>query len=423
MSHGTPGTARAGRLGAVLGAGLLLGLLGAASTAWGQGALPDWKALQASVLQLDVYAPGATAPTMGVGFFLQGTDGLVTSHRLIKGASRVVAHAGTTPVEITRYLARDPKSDIVLLDTPPRGPGLGQSTYLLIPYSQMAFAMVPATSSAPGAPITQALVMKVFQGAGVGDLLAVSQRAPLGAPVADSLGRVVAMIEPLGNETTPAVCAIPIERVADLAARPERGGPLADLAADPAPPWINPDTAEGQQVLGAFYGRAERFEDAVRLLTRATELNPRLADAWMEWGMALQMRDMNTDAETKYRKAIEIQPQNARAHLYFGSCLFNQEMLLQAQEQYDAALNADPQLAQAYVNLAGVYFKQDKREEAEKALLRAIEIQPTLAIAHYNLGALYASQGRTAAALNKLDYLRQERSGFAPQLKRLMKGQ
>jgi Tfp pilus assembly protein PilF len=396
--------------------------LGAASTAWGQGTLPDWKALQASVLQLDVYATGATEPTMGVGFFLQGTDGLVTSHRLIKGASRVVAHAGATPIEITRYLAHDPKSDIVLLDTPPRGPRLERSTFLLIPYSQTVFAMVPATSSGPTAPTTQPLVMKVFQGAGVGDLLAVSQRAPLGAPVADSLGRVVAMIETLGNQTTPAVCAIPIERVTELAARPERGGPLADLAADPTPPWTNPDTAEGLQVLGAFYGRAEHYEDAVRLLTRATELNPKLADAWMEWGMVLQLRDMNTEAETKYRKAIELQPQSARAHLYFGSCLFNQEMMLQAQEQYDAALNADPQLAQAYVNLAGVYFKQDKKEEAEKALLRAIEMQPSLAIAHYNLGALYASQGRTASALNKLDYLRRERSGFAPQLKRLMKG-
>lgn len=420
MSHGTPGTAWASWRGAILGAGLLLGLWGAVSTAQAQGALPDWKALQASVLQIDAYAPGAASPTMGVGFFLQGTDGLVTSHRLIKGASRVVAHAGATPVEITRYLARDATSDLVLLDLPLRGPGLGRSTYLLIPYSQMAFAIVPATSSGASAPATQPLVMKVFQGAGVGDLLAVSQRAPLGAPVADSLGRVVAMIETLGNEATPAVCAIPIERVTELAARPERGGPLTDLAADPTPAWTNPEKAEGQQVLGAFYGRAERYDDAVRLLTRATEMNPRLAEAWMEWGMILQMRDMNTDAEAKYIRALEIAPQNARAHLYYGSCLFNQEMLLKAQEQYDAALNADPQLAQAYVNLAGVYFKQDKKEEAEKALLRAVDMQPSLAIAHYNLGALYASQGRMTSALGKLDYLRQERSGFAPQLKRLM---
>jgi len=389
------------------------------ATATGQPPLPDWKALQASVLQVDAYAPGVTTPIMGVGFFLQGVDGLVTSHRLVKGASRVVVHAGATPVEVTRYLARDAKSDIVLLDTPPRGPGLGVSTHLMIPYAQVAFAVVPATGPGPQASVTRPLYTKVFEGAGVGVLMALSDTTRLGTPVADSLGRAVGMIESLAQN---AVCAVPIERVTELAARPERGGPLADLAADATPRWVDAETAEGLQVIGACYGRAARYEGAERFLTRATELNPRLTEAWMEWGMVLQMRNLNADAETKYRKALEIQPQNARAHLYYGSCLFNQEMLLQAQAQYDDALKADPQLAQAYVNLAGVYFKQDKKEEAEKALLRALEIQPTLAIAHYNLGALYASQGRMAAALDKLDLLRQERSGFATQLKRLMKG-
>jgi Tfp pilus assembly protein PilF len=413
MSHWTPARPR---VGIIVFAGFALGLLGAAPIAWGQGALPDWKSLQQSVLELDVYSPGAAEPVKGVGFFLEGAEGLVTSLHLIKGASRVVAHAGATPVEITRYLARDPKTDIVLLDVTPSGPKLGRSSYQMVPLSQTVFAIVPASSATP----VQGMVMRVFEGAGIGEILAVSQRAPQGAPVADSLGRVLAMIEPLGNMETPAVCAIPIERVIQLAARPDRGGPLAGLASDPAPPWLSPETAEGLQVLGGFYSRAERFENAVNLLTRATEKNPRLVEAWMEWGMALQLKDMNPDAEVKYRKAIELQPGNARAHHYFGSCLFNEEMLLQAQEQYDAALKADPEYAQAYVNLAGVYFRQDKKEDAERALLRAIELQPWLGIAHYNLGALYASQGRTAAALNKLDLLRKERSGFAAQLRHLM---
>jgi Flp pilus assembly protein TadD len=385
--------------------------------AQGAATLPDWKSLQGAVAQLEIYRAGAAAPETGVGFFAEGVNGLVTSHRLVKGASRVVARtAGSSPVEITRYLARDAKQDIVLLDAPAPRAKLTRTTHHIVFPGQYAFALSPASDAPPAVP----LLLAGFQGAGVGELLAVSQSATLGTPVADSLGRVLGMIQPLNAGDSWVYCALPIRRMVEVASRPDAGGPLSALAADPAAPWTDPGTAEGMQVMGAASCRGRRFDAGIALLTRATQQSPKLVEAWMEWGMALQMQDRNPEAEAKYREALRLAPGNARAHLYLGSCLFNQEMLLKAQEEYDAALKADPQFAQVYVNLAGVYFKQGKKEDAEAAFRRALELEPTLGNARYNLGVLFASEGRMASALSEFEALRKERSGFATQLKRFM---
>jgi hypothetical protein len=392
-------------------------LLAGAPPAGAAGGATDWKPLQQSVLGLQVYAPGQSSPVEGVGFFVEGVDGLITSHRLIKGASRVVVHGGgASPVEVARYLGRDAKADIVILDVPAPAKKLIRGSYQMMSPNQFAFAILPAAATATIPPMH----MAGFQASGLGDILAIDQTPPLGTPLADSLGRAIGLIEPLGDGKTAVTCAVPIERVLAVVAQPDAGGPLSALASDPTPPWTSAATPEGMQVLGGWFTRARKFPDAVTWLTRATDANPKLAEAWMEWGMALQSQDQNPDAEKKYRKALELQPSNAKAHLYLGSCLFNQEMLLQAQAEYDAALKADPQLAQVYVNLAGVFFRQEKKDDAEKAFRRALEMQPNLGIAHYNLGVLFASQGRTAAALNELDVLRKERSGFATQLQRFM---
>ena len=92
----------------VRGTALFVILLGLESAipASGAAGLPDWGGLQQAVFNLDVYRPGASAPTSGVGFAIEGVDGIVTGYSLVNGATRVVARpAKGGSIEITQYLA------------------------------------------------------------------------------------------------------------------------------------------------------------------------------------------------------------------------------------------------------------------------------------------------------------------------------
>jgi Tfp pilus assembly protein PilF len=392
---------------------LLLGL-GSAIPASGAAGVPDWAGLQQAVFKLDVYRPGASAPASGVGFAMEGVDGILTAYHLVNGASRVVAHpVKGGPIEVTQYLAHDPATDLIVLKAPWTGTRLARGAGKLFSIGQIAFVIMPPGSATPSQPMRY---YAMFEGAGVGETLAHEGGPPDGTPLADSLGRAVGMIHTLNDGATRTGISIPIERVFTMLARPELGGALSALASDPAAPWLDATTAAGAQMIGASISRGRRYAEATPYLTRAAGQDPTLAEALLEWGMALQGQQQNAAAEEKYRQALALQPANARAMLYLGSCQHMQGQYAKAQATYQQAIDLDPQYAQLHVNLAGIYFIEKKPADAERALRQALTIDPQLGIAHYNLGVLLANQDRRPEARAELEFLRSVKSGFAKQL-------
>ncbi len=400
----------------VAGVIALLLLAGVADPLLAKGTPPDWARLQESVVSLEVYRPGEATPSPAVGFFLAGAEGIITSHRLVRGAERVVCRpAGGSRTEITRYLAHDLATDLILLDAAVSKPGLARGSDEMLALGQVAFALLPQTG---GAPVRETQFMSRFQGAVVGECLAVFPGPPTGAPYVDSLGQAIGMIEVLKVGATTATCVVPIRCISALLSRPDPGGRLADLAAEGDALWLREDTGEGLQTLGAVLCRGRRFTEGMPLLTQALERNPNLVEAFLEWGMAFQIQSEQTKAEEKYRKALALRPKDPVANLYLGSCLHMQGLYLKAEEAYQTAIDADPEWSRVYVNMGGIYFLQGKKDEAERAFRQAIRLDPDMGLARYNLGVLLNNQGRQQDAFAELDYLHQRKSGFASQLER-----
>jgi Flp pilus assembly protein TadD len=89
---------------------------------------------------------------------------------------------------------------------------------------------------------------------------------------------------------------------------------------------------------------------------RALSLDPKEANAWDNYGLALFHLGRYAEAEAAFRRAVELEPESA---------LF-------------------------WSNLAGALREQGRLDEAERLLLdRALSLDPILPAAHLNLGTVY----------------------------------
>ena len=387
-----------------------------AAPAWGAAEQADWAALRTRVVDLETYMPGEQAPLRAVGFVLDGLPGIVTCYRLVNGAERVVVRATSgDPVETRRCLAADAAADLVLLDAPRPGDGLAPGPSDMLALGQPAFALLPPASREPAVPVP---VFSTLLGAGPAPFLALVPLGPSGSPLADSLGRVVGVVELLRDGAVEAGCAIPVERVlavfADAGAGEPR--PLRDLPA--AADWTRPATPQGAQMIGASLSRMHRLDAAGSYLERAIAAQPPEIAALLEYGMLLQSRDDLAAAEASYRRALDLRPDLANVYLFLGACLQAGGFTARSQEVYEEGLQRDPQSARLHVNLGGIFFLQNKRDVAEQEFREALRLAPHLGLAHYDLGMLLLAEGRDAQALEVLRTLERERSGFAGQLRK-----
>jgi tetratricopeptide (TPR) repeat protein len=395
-------------------------LLAASAACAPRAQAPDGETLGAAVVDLEIHRPQRDAAQPGVGFLVAEVPGIVTSYRLVQGAERVtVRFADGEVLETTRFAAHDPAADLLVLAAEPRAAGLPTSTGRLFAAGQYAFVLYPPSDTTR---MHSVQTFAQFLAAGLERSLALAPGAPTGAPLVDSLGRVVGMLESLGEGDTRTACLVPIERLAALAAATQPGGSLAELADRPAAAWTQPETPEADQVSGAIFCRGRRFTDGVPRLRRALEAQPGLRAALLELGMAHQMQGQHERAEELYREALAAHPADPLCHLYLGSCLHMQGLYRQAQQAYEQGIAHNPEWSRLHVNLGGIFFLQNKRDAAQAAFLEAVRLEPDLGIARYNLGVLYATGGRPAQAQAQLDYLLEQKSGYAAQLGRFTGG-
>jgi predicted Zn-dependent protease len=88
---------------------------------------------------------------------------------------------------------------------------------------------------------------------------------------------------------------------------------------------------------------------------RALQLDPALADAWVNLGRLLHEAGDARAAAAHYRKAIELSPENSTALFNLGVALEDLRMQPEAVLAYRTALAADAGYGDAHYNLARLY--------------------------------------------------------------------
>jgi tetratricopeptide (TPR) repeat protein len=116
-------------------------------------------------------------------------------------------------------------------------------------------------------------------------------------------------------------------------------------------------------------------DEAIACFRKAIQVDPKLADAHTNLGVALADKGQVDEAIDCYNKALAINPKNAGVHSNLGAVLCDDKRDYDgAIACFQKALSLDPNHALAHCNLGHAFRNQSRFAEALAALKRGHEL-------------------------------------------------
>ncbi len=162
-----------------------------------------------------------------------------------------------------------------------------------------------------------------------------------------------------------------------------------------------PDSPRMAIGLGMALYSLGKYDDAVKSLLRAADLNPGDPRCYPFLSRAYDSSPSQAEEVIeRFRRFSELQPKNGQAVYYYAMSLWKGKRaqdpnvdLSQIELLLRKALALDPVLAEAHLQLANLYSDQRKYAESVPEYLRARELNPDLADVHYRLAQAYVRVG------------------------------
>lgn len=169
-----------------------------------------------------------------------------------------------------------------------------------------------------------------------------------------------------------------------------------------------PRSAQLQVGLGVAYYSLSRYDDAVKALCEAIDINPRDAKPLDFLGKMYDVSPRYADAVTqRLASLVEADPQNAAANYYYGLSLRKRTSggsanAKRAETHLLRAVQLRPRWAEAHFELGLLYEDQQEDQKAIREYEAATRLGPEIAKAHYRLAALYRKSGQNDLAQREL---------------------
>lgn len=136
---------------------------------------------------------------------------------------------------------------------------------------------------------------------------------------------------------------------------------------------------------------------------------PARAEKVYQEGMLLMGKSDFNAAEQKFTRAVDIWPQLASAYLERGLARRDQQKIDEAMQDFDHALSLDSNLAQAHTELGVIYKERGDLQRAVNEFTQSIALASNTD-ALYQRGQLYAALGQHDKALADYDAAIQEQT-------------
>ena len=149
-----------------------------------------------------------------------------------------------------------------------------------------------------------------------------------------------------------------------------------------------PDDPKIAFLRGNFHYKRGEFEKAIELYDWAITLNPKLAEAWGNKGLALGNLERYKEEISCCDKAIELKPDYALAWVNKGNALGNLKRYEEALSCYDKAIELKPDLALAWVSKGNALGCLKRWKEARECYEEALRIEPRNISAAENLSEI-----------------------------------
>lgn len=183
----------------------------------------------------------------------------------------------------------------------------------------------------------------------------------------------------------------------------QRGEHIAAIRQIDAALQLNPNVAAAHNNRGVALAALQHGEEALASYDRAIALAPGYVDAWINRGNALKELGRFELALASYDKAIALAPGQAIALAKRGNVLQVLHRLEDAVESYDRAIALKPDFSEAHNNRGSALVRLGRLGEGVASFERVIGLRPDDVKAWSNLGEALAGLERLEEAVASYD--------------------
>jgi tetratricopeptide (TPR) repeat protein len=133
----------------------------------------------------------------------------------------------------------------------------------------------------------------------------------------------------------------------------------------------------------------KKLDLAEVVCSQAQKIDASYAPIYNTWGLIDLRRNKIIDASAKFQKATELDPKIFEAHMNFARITIGFRGYQDAKAAYEQALSLKPNDFEAQLGLGVALRGLQENAKAEEAYEKASKMQPNRAEPYYNLGILY----------------------------------
>jgi arylsulfatase A-like enzyme/Flp pilus assembly protein TadD len=161
----------------------------------------------------------------------------------------------------------------------------------------------------------------------------------------------------------------------------------------------DPEIVEAHMLLGNFYKKLKRPQDAIAAYRDALALDSEHQSAL--FNLALTYKDENhlDEARTGFERAYDLDPRNGKVIWQLADLWMRKGDYARAETLLNHAIEQKIDEPRLLLKLAENRIEAKQFDEAERALQKALQQKPELAAAQYDLGLVYEGRGQFDKAL------------------------
>jgi Flp pilus assembly protein TadD len=165
-----------------------------------------------------------------------------------------------------------------------------------------------------------------------------------------------------------------------------------------------PDIAWAHFQLAYAYTALKRADEARVEYERATTLDPKMSEAFLNLGILLSEKNPAA-AVAPLHRAVDLLPAQSRPRFLLGLAQERSGDISSGVESYESALRLDPRDTETVIHLGNLYFGLKRYADAETKFRAALEAQPKSQQALLGLAQSLDAQKKPEAAAAFREYL------------------
>ncbi|MFH1920465.1 MAG: tetratricopeptide repeat protein [Planctomycetota bacterium] len=156
------------------------------------------------------------------------------------------------------------------------------------------------------------------------------------------------------------------------------------------------DRVEAWDVLGGFYYKFGKRDEALNCWEQCLELDPNSSEAHYWVGIVARDRGRNEEAVESFRKAHALNPSEPQVSVHLAQTLIDLGETEEAIKVLEENLAAYPGSLPSFVLLGEIYVQLKQHDKAKEHLETAVEMDPAYTTAYYGLAKACAGLGEKA---------------------------